>query len=89
MDVDEGAFIDALSEHFVALTGGAPSQSQLDAWHAEHTVMRDAITELGSIAESWNLVFEYELPFEGGRRPDVVVLAGESLAVARVQGFPT
>ncbi len=33
------------------------------------------------IAEKWSLVLEYELPLEGGRRPDVVVLAGQALAV--------
>jgi schlafen family protein len=32
-------------------------------------------------AARWSLVFEYELPLEGGRRPDVVVLAGQTIVV--------
>ena len=33
------------------------------------------------VAADWSVIFEFEMPFEGGRRPDVVVLAGESLVV--------
>ncbi|MGH9892457.1 MAG: DUF2075 domain-containing protein, partial [bacterium] len=34
-----------------------------------------------SAAADWGVVFEYELPLEGGRRPDVVVLAGGTVIV--------
>jgi len=33
------------------------------------------------VLDSWSVVFEFELPCEGGRRPDVVVLAGSSVVV--------
>lgn len=32
-------------------------------------------------AGEWGILFEYELPLEGGRRPDVIVLAGGGIAV--------
>ena len=34
------------------------------------------------------IVFEFELPFEGGRRPDVVVLAGRSILVLEFKSSP-
>ena len=37
-------------------------------------------------ARSWGLIFEYELPRERGRRPDVVVLTGCSLNVIEFKG---
>jgi hypothetical protein len=39
-------------------------------------------------AASWGLVFEYELPREGGRRPDAVILAGEAVLVLEFKGSP-
>ncbi len=38
-------------------------------------------TARNSQAGDWGLVFEYELPLEGGRRPDVVLLAGGAVIV--------
>jgi DUF2075 family protein len=37
---------------------------------------------------SWNVVFEFELPFEGGRRPDVLLLAGDAIIVLEFKGSP-
>jgi len=47
-------------------------------------VLSETAAELCSVdaaAARWPIVFEFELPLEGGRRPDVVVLAGESVIV--------
>jgi hypothetical protein len=41
-----------------------------------------------SDAQNWALVFEYELPLEGGRRPDVVVLTGDSIVVLEFKQNP-
>ena len=37
-------------------------------------------------AAEWSVILEYELPMEGGRRPDVVVLAGETVIVLEFKG---
>jgi len=39
-------------------------------------------------ASGWNLVFEYELPREAGRRPDVVLLAEGRIVVLEFKGNP-
>src|SRR5262245_6828209 len=79
LEADPREFSRALANHHVALTGESPSGSQLDSWATEREVVHEALTELGRTADTWNLVFEFELPFEGGRRPDLVVLAGQSI----------
>lgn len=73
-----------MAEHHGRLMGAPPSTSQRDAWIAEHEVMVEAVD--GCLlrhreAPSWKLIFEYELPLEGGRRPDVTVLSGGSISV--------
>lgn len=37
-------------------------------------------------AQHWGVVFEFELPLEGGRRPDVVLLAGGAALVLEFKG---
>jgi hypothetical protein len=74
-----------LAAHHVALWLTDPSGSQTTAWSEELAVMRAALSAAlvadGDVADAWSVVFEYELPLEGGRRPDVVVLTGRSMAV--------
>jgi hypothetical protein len=75
---------DSLVDHHVALLGLNASGSQIRAWDAEHAAMTSALRECvqaSTGAADWSVVFEYELPMEGGRRPDVVVLAGSTVVV--------
>ena len=84
LNASRADFLESLEEHHRALTGADPSGSQRLAWREEHEVMATAFAEcVGShpAAADWGVVFEFELPFEGGRRPDVVVLAGDAVAV--------
>jgi hypothetical protein len=61
-----------------------PSRSQEEAWLEEIAILRGALAECireRPIARDWSLILEYQLPLEGGRRPDAVLLTGSSLAV--------
>lgn len=75
----------SLTEHHASLWGQGPVGSQVAAWRAEYETMTSALREccraLPDEAPGWGIAFEYELPLEGGRRPDVVVLAGSTLFV--------
>ncbi|MGI8999106.1 MAG: DNA/RNA helicase domain-containing protein [Candidatus Limnocylindria bacterium] len=68
------AIADAHAQYYI----DAPTPQQLRAWDSE---LRVLTTTLAAISESkdWEVVLEYELPFEGGRRPDVVLLTGDSV----------
>lgn len=74
----------ALTEHHAALMGIRPAGPQERAWDAEHaavaSALRASLAATPAVAD-WGIAFEYELPMEGGRRPDVVVLAGSAVLV--------
>src|SRR5690606_17025432 len=66
-----------LAEHHFDLLGTDPSESQARAWRATDAMLRETFSHLDRIrsgTRDWPLIFEYELPFEGGRRPDVLLL---------------
>jgi len=62
----------------------AAAETQTAAWMEELEVISAAL-RIVSIARpealQWGIVFEYELPLEGGRRPDIVLLAGQTIGV--------
>ncbi|MDB9529535.1 DUF2075 domain-containing protein [Oscillatoria sp. CS-180] len=56
-----------------------PTQTQIQAWQDTARVLSQALVQPHQ--QEWGLIFEYELPREGGRRPDVVLLAGDRVWV--------
>lgn len=88
---DDVSILHHLEQHQIASMGDRPSSSQITAWTDEIRAVRNAISEVArevASAWSWGVVFEYELPREGGRRPDVVILAGDSVIVLEFKGSP-
>lgn len=82
--LSEDDWLRSLSRHHGRLLGEPPSGSQIEAWKTERPVVLEALEEARRLlvgVEEWGVVFEYELPMEGGRRPDVVVLAGSTVVV--------
>ena len=68
--------------------------SQHAAWLDELQVLSAALQTAvtsDSQVNGWELVFEYELPQQGGRRPDVIVLSGNSIIVLefKMKSSPT
>jgi len=78
-------WLQALADHHLRLLHMPPADSQIRAWKEEHDIVFDAlklcVVSDGTVKDRWSVAFEYELPLEGGRRPDVVVLAGGSVNV--------
>ena len=67
----------SLENHLVGLLGMNPSKSQSNAWLEEIEIMKKTFRDLAIARPScleWSIVLEFELPLEGGRRPDVIVL---------------
>jgi hypothetical protein len=83
LEIEPGDLLSALSARHQEWRNSPPSGSQLAAWGEEISLLRDAFRTSGleAVLDSCSVVFEYELPLEGGRRPDVVVLAGSSIIV--------
>jgi hypothetical protein len=81
----------SLENHLLGLLAMNPSGSQSDAWSEEIDVLRNTFRDL-AIAKpnclSWSLILEFELPLEGGRRPDVIVLGPGKIFVLEFKQDP-
>lgn len=83
--------LDSLAAHYRNLNHEEPTPSHTLAWRDSLRVTRDALQELSISlpgSRSWHLIFEYELPRERGRRPDLVVIAGGTIVVIEFKGYP-
>ncbi len=83
-------WLESVEAHYLRCAGEPPSESNVVAWKNEHSVLRQVLEELTSSnprSVRWHLVFEYELPRERGRRPDVVVLADKHVIVLEFKGY--
>ncbi len=84
LDVPRERWLAELGAHLTRLLDRPASGSQTKAWQEEHAVIHAAMRECALVDRAtldWSIAFEYELPYEGGRRPDVVVLAGGTVVV--------
>ena len=70
----------ALRESYATYYTGAPDDSQILAWQDELAWLSASFKSVPETC-NWGVVLEYELPGEGGRRPDVVVLTSSRLIV--------
>jgi len=79
---------ESLKAHHLTLMHQEANGPQRRAWFDCFNILRD---ELGKIEDPVNkeasIVFEYELPRERGRRPDVLILSGNNLIVLEFKGY--
>lgn len=66
----------------------AAGLAQRNAWEHEVGCLRSALGDLNASSD-WGVILEYELPFEGGRRADVVVLARDAVVPIEFKDSPT
>ncbi|OPX61396.1 MAG: hypothetical protein A4E30_00904 [Methanomassiliicoccales archaeon PtaB.Bin215] len=61
-----------------------PSFLQIKAWENEYKILQTELPLLlqeNKDAANWYLVFEYELPRERGRRPDILIIADDRIFI--------
>ena len=78
------AWLGAIEAGHQARYGRQATRTQAMAWADSRRVLARALRTLireRSDAGGWGMAFEYELPWEGGRRPDLVLLAGGQVLV--------
>lgn len=79
-----------LKEHHINCMQEPASYSQRKAWCDCFDILKIELALLNlpeDLAKNTFLVFEYELPRERGRRPDVLVLSGNNLVVLEFKGY--
>lgn len=67
------------------------ANSQVEAWLEEINVLRESFRDLAISRPdslSWSIILEYELPLEGGRRPDVIVLGPGKIFILEFKQDP-
>lgn len=84
LDQPESLIESSLEKHLQSLLGFNAASSQVEAWVEEILILKSALRDL-SISKlgclNWSIVLEYELPLEGGRRPDVIILGPKKIFV--------
>ena len=50
--------------------------------------LKSCLNAAAAEVSTWSIVFEYELPMEGGRRPDVIVFTGAAFVVVEFKSAP-
>lgn len=72
---DEDSFMEKMKTNFKGY-GLKLSDEQIDAWRDSYRVLEEI-----SLDPNINIIFEYVLPYEGGRRPDTLLLSKERVVV--------
>lgn len=76
----DDTIVSDLTKHHQLCMAAPPSSAQLVAWLDELRILRDQLPTLPRGENHW-IAFEYELPRERGRRPDVLLLFDEHVVV--------
>jgi hypothetical protein len=84
LSLEQASLLDALGVRHLKVMGMHPDGGQIEAWRGEYRILTAVLSDLVCAtprASRWAVVFEYELPRERGRRPDVVILTGSQVLV--------
>ena len=84
------SILEKLQNHHIKSMNEAPGTSQVKAWKKTIIDLKDQIKELvdrNNRSENWSLIFEYEIPRESGRRPDVILLAEKDIFILEFKGY--
>ncbi len=84
LQVDDSSWSAAIADGYQAMTGRRSTATHRQSWDDCRAWLVTSLLEARETSlaiDAWTLVFEYEIPWEGGRRPDLVVLADRQILV--------
>jgi len=90
IDTPEEAICSALKDHHKLCMNMDADPSQLIAWHNCIISLKQQMAELVikyPKVSNWAIIFEYELPRERGRRPDVIILSDKDIFALELKGY--
>jgi hypothetical protein len=91
LDSPKSLIEEALDAHLKSLLNKHAAGTQVDAWSEEIDVLKNCFRNLAIArpdALRWGIVLEYELPLEGGRRPDVILTVPNKVIVLEFKQDP-
>ncbi len=75
-------WLNQLGANYQQLYQQQATATQKQAWQDSGDILRSQLSHLKQPqSQNWTLIFEYELPREGGRRPDLVLLGAGHILV--------
>jgi hypothetical protein len=72
-------WLETLKTNYQKFYQQKPAGTQQQAWRDCGEILRSQFSAL--TRKAWTLIFEYEIPNEGGRRPDLVLLGSGQILV--------
>lgn len=78
---EKSEWIEKMKKEFVELSPLPVSQSQVNAWNDCFDVLQRELPAFDNAHPGFSIIFEYMLPYESGRRPDVVLLSTEQVLI--------
>ena len=84
LKTSDSDILESLKEGAYNLYKKTAEDSQIRAWNDEISVLKNAGEKLPG---NWIIIFEYILPREGGRRPDIIILTGNEVLVLEFKQF--
>ncbi|WP_053991286.1 DNA/RNA helicase domain-containing protein [Mangrovimonas sp. TPBH4] len=89
LEVEVSVWGERLKKHILTCTGEQASYSQRKAWFDCFNILKEELSLLPQKTdpEQAKIIFEYELPRERGRRPDVLILSGNNLLILEFKGY--
>ena len=73
----EPAWLKSMQENFKRIVPLPLGESQVRAWKDCFRVLKNELPAIAAIRPDFDIVFEYCLPYESGRRPDVLLISQE------------
>lgn len=77
----EGIWLDCMQKNFAHILSLPLGESQVRAWKDCFRVLKNELPAIAAARPEFDIVFEYCLPYEAGRRPDVLLISQEQVIV--------
>ena len=78
---DKAEWIAKMKEAFAEMSELSLGESQVRAWKDCFDVLQEQLPSIAETHPNFDIVFEYRLPYESGRRPDVLLVSKEQVIV--------
>ena len=87
--MDKQVWIEAMKSAFLASYAMPLEEAQVRAWKDCFNVLQAELPVIEAQYPGLQIIFEYALPYESGRRPDVILLSKEHVIVLEFKQFGT
>jgi len=90
LSLSKSDWLTSLQEHYQRCMNCPADESQKAAWEHSFDILQIELKKLVTAkptTESFSIIFEYELPRERGRRPDVIILGSSTIIVLEFKDY--